>query len=666
VNKAQLFKIVTSSRCQVIGWDDAGNDGHRMVLAALIRAFDRSESALLCEPSLARKTLRPPDIVLIDPEVGVHTVEVKAVSLDQIESIAAGGQLTIRYAAGPHTGNPITQVRNAMFDIKDATVRAFAADVRVPFRYWVVFPNIRRGQWLARFGEGGFCPPEFIFGDELDPLDLSRRLGAADRERSSGPIMLCPLDQLEWVWKAFGDNSVLYASPIERQARRAEQGTLGALFDETADADKALSDEQQRLSAMNWDAGPRLVRGVAGSGKTIVLANNLARRLERMLVASSEGLFGDRPPRPRLLAVCFNRSLAPFIAKKIAIAFEQRTGRLPPAGTVEVCSFNTLMWKLTQAGLWRYCNVQDASDIVRALHYLGDLDQSRQLNPERLRALAYDAIYVDEGQDFLEEEFRLLKELCRVRDGGEPSLYVFYDDAQNLYGRARPNWQSLGLSMRGGRSFVMTTCFRNTAPIVEATFNVLYGSCAAAGAAVPTREFGDITTLEQKQLVARTNGLWRTRFASRDGDSPRLTIAQSAADESQRVVARLRWLLGEQMVRPQDILVLSHTRQRVLQLTDAIVAARLPAVSGLHIAFEDKDRPLGQVGKLTLSTVASAKGYDAFAVLLVSANEFPTDVTGRAHFYVGCTRAVEYLEIFASDSRGLAEEMRAVLRRMKP
>src|SRR5699024_2821639 len=140
---------------------------------------------------------------------------------------------------------------------------------------------------------------------------------------------------------------------------------------------------------------------------------------------------------------------------------------------------------------------------------------------------AYDAIYIDEGQDFLEEEFRLLKELCRVSEGSEPNLYVFYDDAQNLYGRGRPNWQSLGLNVRGGRSFVMSQCFRNTRPIVEATFNVLYGTCAAASGQVPTKEFGDIGTLEQKELIQNDGGFWRVRFVNREGAKPLVSIASS-------------------------------------------------------------------------------------------------------------------------------------------
>ncbi len=61
MNGTELAKIVSAARCRVFGWEEAGNDCHRHVLGELIQAFDNSESALLCDPSLARKTLRPPE-----------------------------------------------------------------------------------------------------------------------------------------------------------------------------------------------------------------------------------------------------------------------------------------------------------------------------------------------------------------------------------------------------------------------------------------------------------------------------------------------------------------------------------------------------------------------------------------------------------------------------
>ena len=90
---------------------------------------------------------------------------------------------------------------------------------------------------------------------------------------------------------------------------------------------------------------------------------------------------------------------------------------------------------------------------------------------------------------------------------------------------------------------------------------------------------------------------------------------------------------------------------------------RHPSIAEVHAAKEDQDRILRRRGCLPLSTVASAKGYDAYCVLLASATDFPTDVSGRASFYVGCTRAIEYLEVFAHRRSGLVAELEKALGR---
>jgi superfamily I DNA/RNA helicase len=144
-------------------------------------------------------------------------------------------------------------------------------------------------------------------------------------------------------------------------------------------------------------------------------------------------------------------------------------------------------------------------------------------------------------------------------------------------------------------------------------------------------------------------------------------VTSSISEENELLVARLRWLIIEQEIRPEDIQVLSFSRHRVASIADAVSNGNIQGIDAIHIAFNDKekDQRLGQKGRLTLSTVASAKGYDAFCVLLASANEFSTDVVGRASFYVGCTRAIEYLEVFAYEKKGLAAEMEALLKRME-
>ena len=326
----------------------------------------------------------------------------------------------------------------------------------------------------------------------------------------------------------------------------------------------------------------------------------------------------------------------PFLKKKIDIAYQQRTGKPLTERGVDVFAFNKLMFHLKEKGLWRYQRIDDRADAERATQYFKELQHVKTNEPSLFDAIAYDAIYVDEGQDFCEEDFCLLKELCRTSNGGEPNLYVFYDDAQNLLGRKRPNWQSLGLNVRGGRANIMTECFRNTRQIVEPAFNVLYGSFATGGGKVPTKEYGDIATLEEKGLIENRDGVWHVKFTKRDGLIPSLSLATDKAHEADLLIARLRYLIEEQHVRPEDIQVLSFYKRRIQQLGEAIQKASLPSVPGIHLAFEEQDDLLGRKGLLSLSTVGSAKGYDAYCVLLASANEFDPDITGRVTFYVGC------------------------------
>lgn len=273
MQRLSLANQVHHARCRVFGWEDASNDSHRQVLGLLIERFTSQDTTVLCEPSLARLSNRPPDVVLIDPVAGVHVIEVKGHDISQIEAIEPGGQIRFRYDCGGKVRNPLAQVRSAMFDIKNAAEKSFEGDLELPFKYWVTFPRIARSEWRSRWGADAFEPSELLFAEDMARL--------ADRLRNVGHKQLSNLGLKQWpsaqiaaLWKAFGDSSVLYYRPEDREVRRVEEGTLGDLFDEAAETYKTLSEEQQRLSEQNWQEGPRLIRGVADSGKTIVLVNN--------------------------------------------------------------------------------------------------------------------------------------------------------------------------------------------------------------------------------------------------------------------------------------------------------------------------------------------------------------------------------------------------------
>jgi hypothetical protein len=146
------------------------------------------------------------------------------------------------------------------------------------------------------------------------------------------------------------------------------------------------------------------IAGCAGSGKTMLAAYK-AQQL------ANEGL--------RVLLTCFNKNLAAFLREdyladrpstldvmhfhKLAAGLVRRSGQafdLKPGEAAKICFGLRLPEQLTTA-----------------IDQLGS---------------QYDAIIVDEAQDFLENWWLPLQLLLTDPDNG--ILYLFYDDNQNIYG----------------------------------------------------------------------------------------------------------------------------------------------------------------------------------------------------------------------------------------
>ncbi|MCP5076258.1 MAG: AAA family ATPase [Rhodobacteraceae bacterium] len=464
----------------------------------------------------------------------------------------------------------------------------------------------------------------------------------------------CPQQQLQSVMAAFGDSEVLRPAP--REGPPPPEGSKGEQLNDALAEHRALTEMQQRLTARTWDDGPRLLRGVAGSGKTVVLATQAARMIERLHKGQADLLEPDAQPFP-VLAVCFNRTLVPFIRQRIELAYKQRTEEELPQKSLLVTHFNTLLYYLHRRGYCGYYRVSEISDAdERASRYLSDLKSATGEQGEQLGRGLFHSVYIDEGQDFHEQDYRILLQLCARSASGQPRMSVFYDDAQNLYGRQRPIWSDLGLEVRGGRSVVMDECFRNTRQIVEPAFNVLLGVHANDPQSVRTRGFADTQTLKEKNLIESQDRHLKVHFTHREGNAPAFQVCNTHQAEVERLASRCEQLINRDGLLPQDILVLTYKRSRASELSEAI-SQRLGADRVCRPYEEnEKDQLAIQPEKIAVSTVASIKGYDAPYVFVVSLDDFSDDVEGRASFYVACTRARDWLNVSAAGETELVRE----------
>jgi superfamily I DNA and RNA helicase len=658
----ELNASIRNSKINVVGQDDVKNEAQANVAIAIIKAYGDSPAGFVyIEPYTTRSTKRPPDVLLCHPNVGVLVIEVKGYSLDIIEGTEAG-KLDVRMGGYNRRVDIFSQAADSMFQIKNdtdrITRREYGRGHPTPlFNYMAALPNVSESDWRSK----GYKLPEgeILFKEQIETTQrLKQRVSMLIQNSLASSHKESPLDiqQIQIVERVLGKSSTIN----EKRAPRSwvDERKLGAYIDEMAALDKYTSSEQRELSRLKIDGYPRLIRGVAGSGKTIVLAEMVARLVNRQAIAPDD-MFEKKSKKTRLAVICYNKSLVPFLQQKIRASYEQQTSEKLPSGTVEITHFNGLPWELGKQNILKYLSVKEYEDNAqRALLYRDQLKEFSTKNSEWHDAILYDAIFIDEGQDLESTEFQLLLDLIKPNSQtGEKALIIFYDDAQNLYARTRPIWKEIGVDVqRGDRARVMKKSFRSTREVVELAFNVLLGSQSPPDIRVQTRTYADVSYLKQQGLIEEHGDHFRVLFAERTFKKPKIKKFSSRFQEKQWIAEEIAKLIQDEKVRPEDILLLFHSSVEFSDLSDMIMKK---TEAGLIQGFlkpygrgnkADQDTYIFRKNHLTISTTFGAKGYDAQIVFLVGVDQFSTDKKGRASFYVGATRSKMLLYLSGLDN----------------
>ncbi|MGB5757443.1 MAG: AAA family ATPase, partial [Acidimicrobiales bacterium] len=310
-----------------------------------------------------------------------------------------------------------------------------------------------------------------------------------------------------------------------------------------------LTDQQVRALGFLRRQRRALITGGAGTGKTVLAA-------ERVRQLAGEGM--------QVLFLCFN---APLGAKLIE--------DLDDVESATVGNFHKVARQIVaDAGLLPETGFDDRtfwSDVLPGLLP----DAAQQLG------LTFDAIIVDEGQDFHRNWWTALELLLADPDDG--FFYVFADDNQNVY---RADWEA----PFDGEPFLLDINCRNTTPIAT-----------RVGAVFDRDEFS----------------------LGVDGPAPAFVELSDLRQAPKRLGSVLEKLLGEEHMRPDQIVILTDERK----LVDGLRGQQI----GGHRLVE-----YGKKG-IAVETVHRFKGLESDAVLLALGDVQST--AGRALAYVGMSRA---------------------------
>ncbi len=304
----------------------------------------------------------------------------------------------------------------------------------------MVLTRITRKQ----FDEGGLdavipsdrviCQDEMTEGVESE--DFQRRLWNMFPLQFKGRLSLPEIDRVRW-----------HIHPDVRIAPRQ-----ASLFDEgvaPVDLMHVMELPQEQLARSLGD-GHRVIHGVAGSGKTLILAYR-AEYLAR----------GAGKP---ILVLCYNQSLARRLAR--TMADKSLDGKVHTHHFHQWCRAQLVAYN---AGLPEKSNDdQDAFFEAMVARVIRGVE--RGLIP----TAQYSAILIDEGHDFKPEWFKLVVQMV---DPATNSLLVLYDDAQSIYGDAKRkkfSFKSAGIQAVG-RTTILKLNYRNTDEILRFARDVAQG-----------------------------------------------------------------------------------------------------------------------------------------------------------------------------------------------
>ena len=565
---------------------------------------------------------RYPDFVIILPSMGVLTIEVKGwFARDIIYANSHEVRLKENGIEVLHK-HPLRQVREYQNQLRD-TCRSrpgfeklanqtglYEGNFQFPFGYCAVLSNITREQ--IRDHPSGSLP------------EIFKRDRVADRDDLLLWESSSPEDLLAVFREFFAPWWPTRMTPLQVDVLRGiihPEAVLYFDFAKTSQQNVSLRilDLAQEAMARNIGEGHRLLFGVAGSGKTVVLIAR-AKLLARM---NSRG---------QVLVLCFNLALSLYLQEALA--------GLP---NVKVSHFHG--WAKANIKKSEWTGTDDNVTLGRRL-----LEALKNDAPERGH---FDAVLIDEAQDFSAEWFECA--LLALRNPSTGDLFVVGDASQGVYGRRSVSWKKLGIQAQGRTSYLDEN-YRNTKPILEVA-----------------RLFS-LADTDGDEDGMRAPVVDPARSKRTTGPLPVLVGASDMASECSRAVEIVKELLGGRWfgedispLRPEEIGILYRSGKGskwslLNQLRDCINEVAAPVV-WLTENLDARRRMKEKAIKIT--TIHGSKGLQFRAVVILFAGDCPDTGSSsiepeeRCLFYVALTRAEDYLAITWSKPADYVRELRA-------
>lgn len=571
---------------------------------------------------------RYPDFIILHPGRGLLFLEVKDWHLSTLKSITKV-RVELQTSSGLQTdSNPLEQARQCAYEAVNRLRRdpqlvqsdpRYQGKLSVPYSYGVVFTNITRKQWNEAVPEAeqeSVLPAHrLICKDEMaltaDPEQFQKRLWDMFEHVFGDKLSLPQMDRIRWqLFPEVRINASQASLFDEADEDQGEFGDAAAAMEGRIPDIVRVMDIQQEQLAKSMGDGHRVIHGVAGSGKTLILGYR-CMHLAHIV------------PKP-ILVLCFNITLAARLR-----SFIESKG---VADKVQVHHFHE--WCGQQLKAYNVNLLPGAAPV-----YERQVESVIQaVDRGQIPRAQYGALMIDEGHDF---EQGWLKLVVQMVDPDTNSLLLLYDDAQSIYGKGNLKFplSSTGIQARG-RTTILRLNYRNTREIL--TFAYEFAS-----------DFLKAQDADEDNIP-----LIAPEVAGINGPAPvyrQFSCARSEADYIGRCISK--WQKSGQALNGIAVVYAQHWQAEGIQ--KALQAADIPC-AWLNTQAQKKAYD-AEENQVVLLTRQSSKGLEFDTVILAGVGALKDDEAQLAQearlLYVGMTRAKRHLIVTGSGENWFTERL---------
>lgn len=637
-----------------------------------------------------------PDIVVADRDLGLTVIEVRPYEIDDIETID-GENWSLDGVTASERG-PTQTARKKLQRLISWTEgdRLFKM---IGGRSFVALPNIKREEWKGRGLDQKVGDAHMLFPDDLGKKTLQRRV-----EVATPLVQPSELNDEQWMQLqgALGGTTI-YQEVSED--RTTDTSTRAGVVTELRERLHAL-DLQQEHIGKEIPPGPQRIRGIAGSGKTVLLCQKAAH-------------MHLKHPEWDIALVFHTRSLYDQIESLTERWVKRFSGGEQQTYNKERLHILHAWGAKNQPGLYgEMCRTHDIEKLT-----VGDVDGD---SPAENLALAcksfleevdevdpmYDAILIDEGQDLVVADhhrhegrqpiYWLAYEALRPVEEEEKDqrrLIWAYDEAQSLDSLKIPQAKELfgedlsrivSGTYSGGirKSEIMNRCYRTPGSILVAAHALGMGlkrdGSMIAGftrqedwEAIGYEVDGEFTATGNEITLLRPDEnspnpvpqLW-------EGEVFKFETYETRNDEINAVASSIRQNIEEDGLNPsRNILVivlgssaykLRANMANALQRhgVDSFVPSALELNDSYPDRFEKDPNRFWHEGGVTVSQIHRAKGNEAEFVYIVGADQIAREEASphmRNQLFVALTRSKGWVQLSGTGDYELYDEIREVV-----